>query len=179
MHISKFSTTAIGFILLPITLAQSPVLTVSPLGGPGTILVKVNGEIGSTGCLNDEGKWTVQDDACASFFGNGQGGLLSDQGWMILDDDSNIATTTSTWTTAWVGTHVDTSKDATWLQAQVGNTGTDPWGGPLWFTSAKPDSSTNVTLNGHAITDDVQVLLVFNSTFEDNSAVRYADFELR
>ncbi|KAM0123893.1 hypothetical protein ACHAP3_010770 [Botrytis cinerea] len=164
MLFSKPTITAIGLSLLPASLAQLSELSVFPPGGPGTILVTLNGQGASTGCLNDQGLWTLKD-ACAIFQGNGQGGLGSDLGYIILDSSSSIVTTTGTWSTAWVGTHVNQGRDAAWLQAQIGTTGDAAWGGPLWYTNAQPDDTTNVALNGHAIASSVQVTLSFNSTF--------------
>ncbi|KAG4026271.1 hypothetical protein MFRU_043g00740 [Monilinia fructicola] len=164
MRIRRSSTAALGLYSLPTILAQLSALSIYPPGGPGTILVTLNGHSSSTGCLNEEGLWTVKD-ACGNFGGNGQGGLGSNFGYIILDPSSNIVTTTGTWSTAWVGTHVNQVRDAAWLQAQIGTTGTAPWGGPLWYTTAQPNTTTNVALNGHTITDAVQVTLTFNSTF--------------
>ncbi|KAF7852903.1 uncharacterized protein EAF02_012133 [Botrytis sinoallii] len=161
---SKPKITALGLSLLPASLAQLSDLSVFPPGGPGTILVTLNGHGASTGCLNDQGLWTVKD-TCASFEGNGQGGLGSDLGYIILDSSSSIVTTTGTWSTAWVGTHINQGRDAILLQAQIGTTGAAPWGGPLWYANAQPDDTSNVALNGHSITDSVQVTLTFNSTF--------------
>ncbi|KAF7914671.1 uncharacterized protein EAF01_001077 [Botrytis porri] len=132
MLFSKPKITALGFSLLSFSLAQLSDLSIFPPGGPGTILVTLNGHSVSTGCLNGQDLWTVKD-AGASF----------------------EVTTTGTWSTA----------DAAWLQAQIGTTGAASWGGTLWYADAQPDDITNVTLNGHAMTDSVQVTLTFNSTF--------------
>ncbi|TEY47383.1 hypothetical protein BOTCAL_0306g00030 [Botryotinia calthae] len=164
MLFNKPTITALGISLLPASLAQLSALSVFPPGEPGTILVTLNGQGAPTGCLNDQGLWTLKE-ACAIFEGNGQGGFGSDLGYIILDSSSSIVTTTGTWSTAWVGTHVNQGRDAAWLQAQIGTTGAAPWGGPLWYANAQPDDTTNVALNGHAITSSVQVTLSFNSTF--------------
>lgn len=108
MRISKSSTTALGLSLLPASMAQLSALSIYPPGGSGTILVTLNGHSASTGCLNDQGLWTVKD-TCGSYGGNGQGGLGSNLGFIILDSNSDIVTTTGTWSTAWVGTHVNQS----------------------------------------------------------------------
>ncbi|TGO79946.1 hypothetical protein BPOR_1848g00010 [Botrytis porri] len=150
MLFSKPKITALGFSLLSFSLAQLSDLSIFPPGGPGTILVTLNGHSVSTGCLNGQDLWTVKD-AGASF----EGGLGSDLGYILLDSSSSIVTTTGTWSTA----------DAAWLQAQIGTTGAASWGGTLWYADAQPDDITNVTLNGHAMTDSVQVTLTFNSTF--------------
>ncbi|TGO37476.1 hypothetical protein BHYA_0096g00150 [Botrytis hyacinthi] len=106
--------TVLGLSLLPASLGQLSDLSVFPPGGSGTILVTLNGHDASTGCLNGQGLWTVKD-ACASFEGDGQGGLGSDLGYIILDSSSSIST-------AWVGTHVNQGRNAAWLQAQIGTT---------------------------------------------------------
>ncbi|KAF7945050.1 hypothetical protein EAE96_009833 [Botrytis aclada] len=161
---SKPKITALGLFLLPASLAQLSGLSVFPPGGPGTILVTLNGHSAPTGCLNDQCLWTVKD-ACVSFEGNGQGALGSDLRYMILNSSLSIVTTTGTWSTAWVGTHVNQGRDAAWLQAQIGATGAAPWGGPVCYANAQPDDTTNVALNGHTITNSFQVTLTFNSTF--------------
>ncbi|KKK15249.1 hypothetical protein P175DRAFT_0536467 [Aspergillus ochraceoroseus IBT 24754] len=143
-------------------------LSMYPPGGAGRIEVTVNGDLSTSGCLNVDGAWTVNTGNCAAVFGNGQGGISTENGWLILDEDSNITTTTTTWSTAWVGTHTNQDRTAHYLQANVGNTGGEPWGGQLWFSDQAPEGDAVVTLNGKHIHAPVHVILTFASTAGDS-----------
>jgi hypothetical protein len=166
----------------PLVVAQ---LSVYPPGGPGIVYVTLSGGSEPTGCLDANGKWTVDDANCAAVFGNGQGGLSGPNGWYILGGDDTITTTTVTWTTAWVGTHVsqgvshpsaqnssrDKTADKTRLPQRdaydlIGNIGGSPTGGPVWYASGTPTGDNVVTLSGTSSAGAVQVSLTFNSTFE-------------
>ncbi|KAK1144433.1 hypothetical protein N8T08_005586 [Aspergillus melleus] len=117
-----------------IALTTSALILASATVGEETIYPP--GGAANTGCLNADGKWTVTEN-CAQIFGNGQGGISSDKGWLILDDDSTITTTSGTWSVAWVGTHDGENRDTKQL---IGNIGIDsddvPHGGPTWYAAA-------------------------------------------
>ncbi|KAK9778022.1 hypothetical protein AB5N19_02597 [Seiridium cardinale] len=157
MQLNKFS----GLLALaPIVAGQ---LSVYPPGGPGIVYVTLDLDTETTGCLDTAGKWTVNEANCAAVFGNGQGGLSGPDGFYILDDAATITTTTVTWSTAWVGTHVSQARDAYDL---IANSGSSPTGGPVWYASQIPEGDDTVTLSGTSSAGAQQVSLTFNSTFE-------------
>ncbi|KAH8434483.1 uncharacterized protein LDX57_012128 [Aspergillus melleus] len=141
--------------------------TIYPPGGAGVIRVNLAGESEFTGCLNADGKWTVTEN-CAQIFGNGQGGISSDKGWLILDDDSTITTTSGTWSVAWVGTHDGDNRDTKQL---IGNIGIDnddvPHGGPTWYAAAIAAQDETVQVSGAKTEDAQEIYLTFISTFEE------------
>lgn len=103
MHFASAALTTSALALASATLGQD---TTYPPGGPGIIRVRYAGQSEFTGCLNQDGRWTVVNE-CAEVFGNGQGGISGPIGWIIINEDSVITQTPTTWTNAWVGTHVD------------------------------------------------------------------------
>ncbi|KAK9419713.1 hypothetical protein SUNI508_07199 [Seiridium unicorne] len=133
MQLNRFS----GLLALaPIVAGQ---LSVYPPGGPGIVYVTLDLDTETTGCLDAAGNWTVNEANCAAVFGNGQGCLSGPDGFYILDDAATITTTTVTWSTAWVATHI---------------------------SQGIPEGDDTVTLSGTSSAGAQQISLTFNSTFK-------------
>ncbi|KAH6645019.1 hypothetical protein BKA67DRAFT_542005 [Truncatella angustata] len=153
------------FTNLPRLLALAPLvagqLSIYPPGGSGTIAVSIRGDTEPTGCIDAAGQWTVNQGRCASVGGNGQGGLGGPDGFYILNSSDIVTTTTVTWSTAWVGTHVFQGRTAYDLIANIGGS---PTGGPVWYASEVPENDDSVALSGTASAGAVEINLTFQST---------------
>lgn len=72
--------------------------------GSGQIIVSQT-QLRVTGCLNAEGLWNVAGD-CATFSGDDDGSISGPEGFLVLTEDSGIATSPSADTT-WLGYYLN------------------------------------------------------------------------
>ncbi|PLB52002.1 hypothetical protein P170DRAFT_95177 [Aspergillus steynii IBT 23096] len=163
----RFTSAALTTSALVLAAAAVGQQNIYPPGGPGFLRVSLadadEGEF--TGCLADDGKWTVADK-CTEAFGNGQGGLGTVSGWLILDDDSTITTVTTTWSTSWLGTHADGNRNASNLFTPTDDDDDGaPHGGPVWYAEAIPSGDDAVAVRGVKVNEgDVGISLFFHAT---------------
>ncbi|PYI00638.1 hypothetical protein BO78DRAFT_437831 [Aspergillus sclerotiicarbonarius CBS 121057] len=132
--------------------------------GTGTIQVSFNGNPSSDGCLTSEAKWTANTANCATVTASSEGYIeLSERTYLVLDNESDLTTSRYS-TTKWDGQHIDYSNDALNLQANLGVTGENAWGGPLWFADEYPTGDGAVALKGHDFYASQQMTLTFVSS---------------